>query len=126
ALLKTDFGGVQLSAARVDELAKRMEGKVESEDDVKAKLDAFNELLPFTDIAKEDDRARTAQAELEKLKGKRPEKAEEKVEAGDDVSEEKSKDSELLALLKEMKNEISSIKGEKVVNDRRSAILSKL
>lgn len=135
ALLQSDFGGVQLSATRVEELAKRMDGKVESEDQVKEKLSAFNELFPFVDIVKEDDRQRSLNSELEKLKkgaGKSEKEKEEEGGAGD--GEGKSggsaaagdNNNELLTLLKEMKNEISSIKGEKVVNDRRSLIQAKL
>lgn len=124
ALLQSKFGGVQLSDARIEQFAKSLEGKVTTEEELLSRLEAFNELQSFASMRAEDDRARSAQAEIEKLKNKKPaseEKPEEKVE-----EEDKNKDSELLALLKEMKNEISSIKGEKVITDRRSIIQAKL
>lgn len=123
ALLQSKFGGVQLSDARVEQLAKRLEGLVETEEELETRLTALDEALPFADIAKEDDRIRSleAAAKAKKPVAKKPVEREEEDEPGED-----NKDSELLALLKEMKNEISSIKGEKIVSDRRSAILAKL
>lgn len=136
ALLQSEFGGVQLSDARVEQLAKRLEGKVSTEDELKEKLSLLNELEPFSEKVKEDDRLRSFQSEIEKLK-KGSGKSEEKDKGdegtgGSGVASEGAEsgkeggNNELLALLKEMKNEISSIKGEKVVNDRRSIIQAKL
>lgn len=136
ALLQSEFGGVQLSDARVEQLAKRLEGKVTTEDELKEKLSLLNELEPFSEKVKEDDRLRSFQSEIEKLK-KGAGKSEEKdkgdegaggsgAASGGAESGKEGGNNELLALLKEMKNEISSIKSEKVVTDRRSTILSKL
>ncbi len=135
ALLQSDFGGVQLSATRVEELAKRMDGKVESEDDVKAKLSAFNELFPFADIVKEDDRQRSLNSELEKLKKGAGKSEKEKEEEGGDGEEGGSTAGaddmpawakQLIDGNKALTETVQALKGEKVVNDRRSLIQAKL
>lgn len=135
ALLQSDFGGVQLSATRVEELAKRMDGKVESEDQVKEKLSAFNELFPFADIVKEDDRQRSLNSELEKLKkgaGKSEKEKDEEGVAGDgsgSAAGSEDMPSWAKALIdgnKALTETVQALKGDKVVNDRRSLIQAKL
>ncbi len=69
ALLQSKFGGAQLSDARVNELIEKVKDKVTTEEELEAKLEAYNEAYAFTEIAKDDDRYRTKNAELEKLKG---------------------------------------------------------
>lgn len=134
-LLQSKFGGVQLSATRVEELAKRMEGKVESEDDVKAKLSAFNELFPFADIVKEDDRQRTLNSELEKLKkgaGKSEKEKEEEGGAGEGSGSAASTEDmpawakAIIDGNKTVTEKLAALEGQKVVNDRRSLIQAKL
>lgn len=121
-LLQTKFGGAQLSAARVEALAKRFEGKVETEEDLEARLTALDEAFPFADIAKEDDRVRTLEAEAKKKAdpAPQPEPTPNPAPKTDD------KDDPVLALLKEMKGEITALKGEKIATDRKSLILAKL
>lgn len=131
ALLQSDFGGVQLSAARVDELAKRLDGKVENEDQVKEKLSVLNELLPFADIAKEDDRQRSLNSELEKLK-KGAGKSEEKVEggageaAGAGTEDVPAWAKAIIEGNKAVTEKLAALEGQKVVNDRKSLIQAKL
>ncbi len=133
ALLQSDFGGVQLSAARVDELAKRLDGKVENEDQVKEKLSVFNDLLPFSDIAKEDDRQRSLNSELEKLK-KGAGKSEEKVEGGAGEGGSSGAGTEdvpawakaIIEGNKAVTEKLAALEGQKVVNDRKSLIQAKL
>ncbi|MCW8314208.1 hypothetical protein K7A41_23485 [Sphingobacterium sp. InxBP1] len=135
ALLQSDFGGVQLSAARVDELAKRLDGKVENEDQVKEKLSVLNDLLPFSDIAKEDDRQRSLNSELEKLK-KGAGKSEEKVEggageaagagAGSGTEDVPAWAKAIIEGNRAVTEKLAALEGQKVVNDRKSLIQAKL
>ncbi len=62
ARLKTKYSGVNLSTKRIDAIADRLHKKfpdLTEEADHDAKLDDLNDLQPFADIAKDDDRIRT-------------------------------------------------------------------
>lgn len=126
-LLQSKFGGAQLSASRVDALAKRLEGKVTTEEELLERLTALDEAIPFQDIAKEDDRARSVQAELDKLKTPTPQSTPPTPvpdPAPDaDVS---TKDKAILDALKALTDQVAGLKSEKVVTDRQSLILGKL
>ncbi|WP_293914675.1 MULTISPECIES: hypothetical protein [unclassified Sphingobacterium] len=127
SLLISNFGGAQLSAARVEALAKRLEGKVTTEEELLERLKALDEAIPFQDIAKEDDRARSVQAELDKLKTPTPQSTPPTPvpdPAPDaDVS---TKDKAILDALKALTDQVAGLKSEKVVTDRQSLILGKL
>lgn len=65
ARLKAKYSGVNLSTKRIDAIADRLNKKfpdLKEEADHDAKLDDLNELTPFDDIAKDDDRIRTLEA----------------------------------------------------------------
>jgi len=125
ALLQTKFGGVQLSDARVDALAKRLEGKVKDEAELEARLVILDESTPFADIAKEDDRARSQQAELEKLKKPAPQPP--ALEPAPAPTEEiPAWAKALIDGQKAVTETVTALQGQKVVNDRRSLISSKL
>lgn len=127
ALLQSKFGGVQLSDARVEQLAKRLEGKVETEEDLETRLVVLDEALPFADIAKEDDRIRSleAAAKAKKPVAKKPVEREEEEE--DDPDDEMPAWAKaLIDGNKALQDTVQALKGEKVVSDRRSAILAKL
>lgn len=124
ALLQTKFGGVQLSDARVEAFAKRLEGKVKDEAELEAKLVLLDEAIPFTDIAKDDDRVRSQQAELEKLKKPTPPPTPTPALAPSDEIPEWAK--VLIEGQKAMTETVSALKGEKVVADRKTTILGKL
>ncbi len=131
ALLQTKFGGAQLSAARVDELAKRFEGKVTTEEELEAKMGAINEYLPFTDLAKDDDRARSVQAELEKLKTPAPAPQPTPPEPTPVPAPAASEEVPAWAKAiidgnKTVTEKLAALEGQKVVNDRRSIIQAKL
>jgi hypothetical protein len=68
ARLKEKFSGVNLSNTRLDAIADKLAPKITDETQIDAKLDELNEILPFTEIAKQDDRVRTLEAELKKPK----------------------------------------------------------
>lgn len=131
ALLQTKFGGAQLSAARVDELAKRFEGKVTTEEELEAKMGAINEYLPFTDLAKDDDRARSVQAELDKLKTPAPAPQPTPPEPTPVPAPAASEEVPAWAKAiidgnKTVTEKLAALEGQKVVNDRRSIIQAKL
>ncbi len=131
ALLQTKFGGAQLSAARVDELAKRFEGKVTTEEELEEKMGAINEYLPFTDLAKDDDRARSVQAELDKLKTPAPAPQPTPPEPTPVLTPAASEEVPAWAKAiidgnKTVTEKLAALEGQKVVNDRRSIIQAKL
>ena len=124
ALLQTKFGGAQLSNARVDSLAAKLEGKVTTEEELEQKLSAMDEILPFTEIVKEDDRQRSIQAELDKLKGKPPEPA--PIVEPVPTSEQGDANKAVLDAIKALTDTVQGLKGDKVVNDRKSLIQARL
>jgi len=125
ALLQTKFGGVQLSDARIEAFAKRFEGKVTSEEDLETRLFALDEALPFADIAKEDDRVRSLEAAAKKKPGeeKKPDTDPAKKPDGDEAPEWAKA---LIEGNKTLTEKLAALEGNKIVNDRKSAILAKL
>lgn len=130
ALLQTKFGGVQLSATRVDELVKRLEGKVKDESELEARLVILDEAFPFWDIAKADDRARTQQAELEKLKKPvpipQPEPTPEPAPTATHGLSIEDINKVISSALKPLADSVAGLQGQKLVTDRKTAILAKL
>lgn len=61
AYLKT-LGVKNLSQARIDAIADKLALKITDETTIDARLEELNEVLPFADIAKDDDRLRTLEA----------------------------------------------------------------
>lgn len=62
ARLKALFPGVNLSKTRLDKIADSVVSKITTEDEIDDKLNDFNDFVPFSDIAKGDDRQRLADA----------------------------------------------------------------
>lgn len=69
ARLKAKFSGVNLSKTRLDQIADKLAAKITDENEIDGRLDELNEVLPFADIAKQDDKVRTLEA---KVKEKQP------------------------------------------------------
>ncbi|MGJ1211926.1 hypothetical protein [Sphingobacterium multivorum] len=112
-------------------MAKRFEGKVTTEEELEAKMGAINEYLPFTDLAKDDDRARSVQAELEKLKtpapAPQPTPPEPTPVPAPAASEEVPAYIKAITDgMKALTDTVAGLKSEKVVTDRQSLILGKL
>lgn len=130
ALLQSKFGGVQLSQARVDQIAKRLEGKVTTDEELETKLVALDELTPFAEMRAEDDRARSLQAELERERAKSKSKDDDDKSKTDDKSKDDNNtpqpDNAVLEAIKALTETVTALKGEKVVTDRKSQILAKL
>lgn len=123
ALLLSKFGGVQLSDARVEQLAKRLEGKVTTEEELETRLVALDEALPFADIAKEDDRVRGLEAAARKKLADPPAPAPTDPPKEDDTPEWAKA---LIEGNKTLSEKLAALEGNKVINDRKSAILAKL
>ncbi|OZI09589.1 hypothetical protein BWI93_03130 [Siphonobacter sp. BAB-5385] len=75
--LKAKFSGVNLSEKRMDAIADKL--KVSEESEIDDKLDELNELFPFADMAKHDDRERAKEA-FDKKKQEQPKPDNAKVE----------------------------------------------
>jgi hypothetical protein len=56
ARLKALFPGINLSNARLDAIADKL--KITEESEIDAKLNELNEVFPFADVARQDDRIR--------------------------------------------------------------------
>ncbi|WP_333577880.1 hypothetical protein [Sphingobacterium sp.] len=112
-------------------MAKRFEGKVTTEEELEAKMGAINEYLPFTDLAKDDDRARSVQAELDKLKTPAPAPQPTPPEPTPVPTPAASEEVPAWAKAiidgnKTVTEKLAALEGQKVVNDRRSIIQAKL
>lgn len=136
ARLKEKFPGVNLSKKRLDAIADKLTPKIKEESEIDAKLDDLNDVLPFADMAKEDDKIRTLEAKLkEKDKPKPTEKpAGEDEDTEEETQEEQSKpkpkkksaNSEVLAMLQEMRQELQGLKAEKMKGSMQSKRKEKL
>lgn len=125
ALLQSKFGGVQLSQARIDAIAGRLEGKVTTEEELLQRMETLNEALPFADIAKEDDRVRSLEAAA-KAKGdekQEEKKPEEKKPTGEDIP---AWAQAIIDGNKTVNEKLAALEGNKVIGDRKSLILAKL
>lgn len=59
ARLKAKYSGVNLSQKRMDAIADKLAAKITEESEIDGKLDELNDIMPFADIARDDDRLRT-------------------------------------------------------------------
>lgn len=111
AAIKAKWPAVNLRKKRIDEIAARLESKITDENDIDAKLDDYNSVFSFADIAKQDD----ALAEAER-KAKLP-KPEQKAEP--EIEETKPED-DTPVWAKALMQDIQTLKAEKVTNSRKS------
>jgi hypothetical protein len=111
--LRAKYPGVNLSKKRMDAIADRLTPKIKDESEIDAKLDELNEILPFADIAKDDDRLRTLEE-----KSKKPAQQQQQTEKTDTDPETKKEDSkkedEMPSWAKELVTEVKSLRQEKV------------
>ena len=62
--LKSKFPGVNLSTKRIDAIADKLKLPEDADDDaIDERLDELNDVFSFADMARNDDRARTEEAE---------------------------------------------------------------
>lgn len=123
--LKAKYSGVNLSKARLDAIADKLATKITDETEIDAKLDELNELIPFADIAKQDDQLRTLQAKAKK---------DPKPSDDDDVDEPdpeetkkgKKKKDDVPEWAKSLLQEVQSLKAEKAQTSIRQKATEKL
>jgi hypothetical protein len=60
------LGVKNLSQARIDAIADKLSSKITEESQIDEKLDELNDIMPFADIARNDDRLRTLEAKDKK------------------------------------------------------------
>lgn len=105
---KALFGSVGLSQTRLDELSAKLGLKMADEatdEDIDARLNEMNDLYPFTEIKKNDDRATNDRNNSNRKPPVTPET---------EVKKEDSEEKTMMALLLEMKTELTSLKTEKL------------
>lgn len=115
AAIKTKFPAVNLSKARLDAIAAKIEAKVvDDESKIDAELDAYNDYNPLAETAKADDKVRGLEAKLKAPKTDPP------APKTDDPKPETIPDdapSWAKALIQQnetIAKELATIKGEKV------------
>lgn len=62
ARLRALYPGVNLSKTRLDQIADKLASKITDENEIDTRLNDLNDVMPFADIAKQDDRVRTLEA----------------------------------------------------------------
>jgi hypothetical protein len=108
--LRAKYPGVNLSKERMDAIADRLTPKIKEEAEIDAKLDELNDLMPFADIAKQDDRMRTLEA-----KEKKPAQQQQQQQpAPESKTEDVKKDDEVPGWAKELITEVKTLRQEKV------------
>lgn len=127
-LLQTKFGGVVLSDARIEQFAKQAEGKVTDEAGLLAKLEAWNEGYPFATIKSDDDRMRSLEAEAKKkpVPTPQPEPTPDPTPAPTQGLSIEDINKVISSALKPLADSVAGLQGQKLVTDRKTAILAKL
>ncbi len=124
--IKAKFTGVNLSKARLDEIAAKLEGKISEESEIDSKLDDLNEMFPFADIAKQDDRLRDLEAKVKKPATKPNEPKNEPEPAHSPTDDEPEYVKTLMATVKALSDQVSAINQGKLVTDRRTQLTAAL
>lgn len=119
---KAKYPGINLSKKRLDAIAAKIEVKViDDETKIDAALAAMDEVYPFAEIAKDDDKVRTLEAKLKAPPGETPAEkaAREAAEAAAALETDKDTPVWAKALIEQNKTlaqDLAAIKGEKVAN----------
>lgn len=118
AAIKSKFPAVNLSKARLDAIAAKIEAKVvDDESKIDAELDAYNDYNPLAETAKADDKVRGLEAKL-----KAPKPADPANPKADDPKPEGVPDDapawvkQLIAQNDKLANDLAAIKGEKAAD----------
>lgn len=111
AQLKTKFPGVNLSKERLDAIADKLSAKITEESEIDGKLDELNDLYPFADIAKNDDRERTKKA----VQPKPPK-----------TPDQDENEPDLKAMFAELKSKLETMEKEKQTNKLQETLLKKV
>jgi hypothetical protein len=128
ARLRALFPGVNLSKTRLDKIADSVASKITTEDEIDDKLNDFNDIMPFTDIAKGDDRQRAIDA-------KKAQDDADKAKADADAAEKGGEDNQdekvpawakgLVTEVQTLKAQLAGEKGKSTINDLKAAAKAK-
>lgn len=130
AKYKAKFPTVNLTNTRLDSIVDKLDVKIESEDEIEAKLDELNEIFPFADIAKQDDKVRDLENKTKSAKTPEQIAAEKAAEEAGKAPEGETATEKLLREILEGQKaqaaEIAAIKGEKTVTNWKTQAAEKL
>lgn len=121
ALLKVLYPGVNLSKTRLDKIADSVVAKITTEDEITDKLNEYNDLMPFADIAKSDDRQRAADAKRVKDEADAKAKADADAAAaagqGDDQDEMPKWMKGVMSKIDSLESKLAGEQGKSTIND---------
>lgn len=131
AKLKT-LGVTNLSNARLNAIADKLATKITDENEIDAKLDELNDVMPFSDIAKQDDRLRTLEAKSKEKPAPPADSDDDDNDDDEDGDKSKKKDKDkpdrdrTPAWAKKLMEEVSSLKAEKHQTSVQQKLAEKL
>lgn len=117
AAIKAKFPAVNLSKARLDAFAAKIEAKTTDENEIDAKVDELNEWVSFADIAKQDDAQRNITTQLKQLQQQQqpPKKKEgEKTDPPANGGDENDPNNKIVELLTQLTQKVSNLEKEKL------------
>jgi len=127
--LKAKFPGVNLSQKRIDAIADKLKLPEDSDDDaIDERLDELNDVFSFADMAKNDDRLRTLEAEKKK-KEEQPDKPDDKPSNEDpkpDPNQPVDIAKIVAAAIAPLMEKMNSYEADKVGGSRKSQLEAKL
>lgn len=121
ARLKALYPGVNLSKERLNAIADKLEPKITDENLIDERLNDLNDIYAFSDIAKQDDRLRTAEKK-QAADDQKQETAEQKAAR----EAEGKKDDEMPAWAKQLSDDIAGLKAEKTQQNIKQQFAEKL
>lgn len=129
--LKSKFPGVNLSQKRIDAIADKLKLPEDADDDaIDERLDELNDVFSFADVARNDDRARTEEAERKK---KEQQDNPTPKPSNDDPKPDPKTDSNqpdiakiVAAAIAPLVQEVASLKAGKVGDARKAQLETKL
>lgn len=124
AAIKAKFPTINLSSQRLDAIAAKIAQKIgEDETLIDAKIDDFNDLNPFADIAKQDDQIRNLQTQLKKSEKKDTDPPAPPSPPSDETPEWAKG---FATTLQTMADKITTLEGEKVQERVKTSLSAKL
>lgn len=114
------FPNVNLSKERLDAIADKLAAKITEEDQIEERVNDLNEVVPFAEIAKQDDRVRTLEAEAKKKAAKSTDPPKE------DPDKKDKFDDDPPAWAKSLLEKVEKLESGKIATSRREKILEKL
>ena len=114
------FPNVNLSIERLDAMADKLAAKITEEDQIEERVNDLNEVVPFAEIAKQDDRVRTLEAEAKKKTAKSTDPPKE------DPDKKDKPDDDPPAWAKTLLEKVEKLESGKIATSRREKVLEKL